>query len=156
MPTSWKLSLAALAITAVIAPVGIALAAGDEAGPSRAGAIAAPLAGHPSLRSQMQRAADRLARRGALRRAARRRALERRAVQVSPLLRSIAACESHGNPRAIGGGGQFRGLLQFTRETWQSVGGKGDPIDASAQEQYRRGALLLARSGPGQWPVCSR
>src|SRR5262245_723827 len=29
-------------------------------------------------------------------------------------LRSIAACESHGNPRAIGGGGAYRGMYQFS------------------------------------------
>ena len=38
----------------------------------------------------------------------------------------------------------------------RSVGGHGDPAKASVAEQVRRAGMLLARSGPGQWPVCSR
>ena len=34
-------------------------------------------------------------------------------------LRSIAACESHNNPRAVGGGGMYRGLYQFSFSTWR-------------------------------------
>ena len=56
--------------------------------------------------------------------------------------------------RAIGGGGAFRGALQFTRDTWASVGGRGDPAAAPLREQLRRGAILLRRSGRGPWPVC--
>jgi soluble lytic murein transglycosylase-like protein len=77
-------------------------------------------------------------------------------VTVSPHLRSIAQCESGGNPRAIGGGGLYRGKYQFNIGTWQSVGGKGDPAAASEAEQDKRAAILYARSGPGQWPVCSQ
>ena len=73
---------------------------------------------------------------------------------VSPQLEAIAQCESGGDPTAIGGGGLYRGKYQFTYGTWQSVGGSGDPAAAPEAEQDRRAALLLARSGPGQWPVC--
>jgi peptidoglycan hydrolase-like protein with peptidoglycan-binding domain len=69
-------------------------------------------------------------------------------------LQQIARCESGGNPRAIGGGGQYRGKYQFTRETWAAVGGSGDPAAAPEAEQDRRAAALLARNGTGQWPVC--
>jgi Transglycosylase-like domain len=69
-------------------------------------------------------------------------------------LASIAACESHGNPRAIGGGGSFRGMYQFTFGTWQIVGGSGDPAVAPATEQTWRAWLLLSRHGSGHWPVC--
>lgn len=69
-------------------------------------------------------------------------------------LESIAACESGGNPRAISPGGQYRGLLQFDYETWESVGGTGDPAAASRREQLYRGALLYLRTGPSSWPVC--
>ena len=71
-------------------------------------------------------------------------------------LAAIARCESHGNPRAIGGGGRYRGMFQFDFGTWRSVGGKGDPARASVAEQYKRAALLYRRSGSGQWPVCGR
>jgi hypothetical protein len=69
-------------------------------------------------------------------------------------LESIAACESHGNPRAIGGGGSFRGMYQFTFGTWQVVGGSGDPAAAPRAEQTWRAWLLLSRHGSGHWPVC--
>ena len=74
---------------------------------------------------------------------------------VSPVLAAIAECESHGNPRAVGGGGAYRGLFQFTLQTWSSVGGSGDPAAASRTEQFRRAAILLARGGRSQWPGCS-
>jgi len=67
---------------------------------------------------------------------------------------ALAQCESGGNPRAIGGGGAYRGLYQFMMSTWQSVGGVGDPINASAGEQTYRAQLLYRRSGAGQWPRC--
>lgn len=77
-------------------------------------------------------------------------------VPIPPILQTIAACESGGDPQAIGGGGMFRGKYQFMRSTWAAVGGTGDPAAAPEAEQDRRAAILLARSGPGQWPVCSR
>lgn len=71
-------------------------------------------------------------------------------------LSRIAACESGGNPRAIGGGGAFRGKYQFTYSTWRSVGGSGDPAAAPEAEQDQRAAALYARSGSSPWPVCGR
>ena len=69
-------------------------------------------------------------------------------------LQAIAACESGGNPRAIGGGGAYRGKYQFDRGTWASVGGSGDPAAASEAEQDKRAAMLYARAGSAPWPVC--
>ena len=69
-------------------------------------------------------------------------------------LERIAACESHRNPRAIGGGGAFRGKYQFVYGTWRAVGGRGDPAAASEAEQDLRAALLLRRAGTAAWPVC--
>jgi hypothetical protein len=69
-------------------------------------------------------------------------------------LEAIAWCESKGNPRAIGGGGAYRGKYQFSFGTWASVGGNGDPAAASEREQDYRAALLLKRDGAGHWPVC--
>jgi hypothetical protein len=71
-----------------------------------------------------------------------------------PQLQAIAACESGGNPRAIGGGGAFRGKYQFDYGTWASVGGSGDPAAAPEAEQDQRAAMLYARSGSSPWPVC--
>jgi soluble lytic murein transglycosylase-like protein len=69
-------------------------------------------------------------------------------------LQAIASCESGGNPRAIGGGGAYRGKYQFDRGTWASVGGSGDPAAASEAEQDKRAAMLYARAGAAPWPVC--
>ena len=77
-------------------------------------------------------------------------------VPIPGALRSIAACESNGNARAISAGGRYRGKYQFSFSTWRSVGGKGDPAAASETEQDRRAAILYRTGGPGHWPVCGR
>lgn len=77
-------------------------------------------------------------------------------VPVPAVLQSIAACESGGNPRAVGGGGSFRGKYQFDYGTWARVGGSGDPAAAPEREQDRRAAMLYARAGSSPWPVCGR
>jgi hypothetical protein len=69
-------------------------------------------------------------------------------------LEAIAACESGGDPTAVGGGGLYRGKYQFSYETWASVGGSGDPAAAPEAEQDARAAALLARDGAGHWPNC--
>jgi hypothetical protein len=75
---------------------------------------------------------------------------------VSGTLQAIAACESGGDPHAIGGGGAFRGKYQFTYATWAAMGGSGDPAAAPEAEQDRLAAKLYATAGAGQWPVCGR
>lgn len=81
-------------------------------------------------------------------------------VSIPPGLRralnAIAQCESGGDPRAISASGMYRGKYQFSFATWRTVGGKGDPAQASEIEQDRRAAMLYKRDGPGQWPVCGR
>ena len=67
---------------------------------------------------------------------------------------ALARCESGGNPREVSGNGQYRGLYQFTMGTWQGVGGHGDPIDASSNEQTYRAQILYRRSGDSSWPTC--
>jgi len=75
---------------------------------------------------------------------------------VSGTLQAIAACESGGDPHAIGGGGAFRGKYQFTYGTWASVGGSGDPAAAPEAEQDKRAQMLLDKSGSSPWPVCGQ
>lgn len=62
---------------------------------------------------------------------------------------ALAMCESGGNPRAIGWG--VYGLYQFELSTWYSVGGVGNPVDASIAEQTYRAELLYLRSGASPW-----
>jgi len=66
---------------------------------------------------------------------------------------ALAACESGGNPRAVNAAGYY-GLYQFSLSTWATVGGSGNPIDATPDEQTYRAQVLYERSGAGQWPVC--
>lgn len=77
-------------------------------------------------------------------------------IAIPAALHAIAQCESGGNPAAVDASGTYRGLFQFDSGTWASVGGSGDPAAASSEEQYRRAALLYARSGASPWPVCGR
>jgi hypothetical protein len=153
-------SLAALGAASVaVAPAALALA--DTATPAEhvsPRVLHAHLAGTPTVAAQFRRVERALrARRAKL--AARRAAHARNATYTGPLagvLAKIAACESGGNPAAIGGGGAYRGAYQMTFAAWASVGGHGDPATAPMAEQTRRAALLYTQSGAGQWPVCGR
>jgi hypothetical protein len=66
---------------------------------------------------------------------------------------ALAQCESSGNPRAVNAAGYY-GLYQCSLSTWASVGGTGNPADASPEEQTLRAQILYERSGAGQWPHC--
>jgi hypothetical protein len=74
---------------------------------------------------------------------------------ASLTLQAIAACESGGNPATDTGNG-FYGKYQFTLETWQAVGGNGNPAQASESEQDRRATMLYERAGASPWPICGR
>lgn len=69
---------------------------------------------------------------------------------------ALAKCESGGNPSAVGGGGRYFGLYQFSLSTWASVGGSGNPASASAAEQTSRAQILYSRAGRSPWPTCGR
>lgn len=107
-----------------------------------------------AVRIRERRAREHRRDRAARIRRAERRKLERIPNSTKTHLRSIAACESHNDPNAIGGGGAYRGLFQFSMQTWRSVGGKGDPASATRAEQYFRAAKLLRSQGASHWPVC--
>ena len=67
----------------------------------------------------------------------------------------VANCESGGNPRAVNAAGYY-GLFQFDLQTWRSVGGSGNPTNASAGEQLMRAKKLYAQRGASPWPVCGK
>jgi hypothetical protein len=97
---------------------------------------------------------ERIARlRGELTDARHERAIER--VAIPPQLEAIAACESGGDPGAIGGGGLYRGKYQFDLATWRSIGGRGDPAAAAEADQDALASKLLAREGTSPWPRCA-
>ena len=68
-------------------------------------------------------------------------------------LEAIAACESGGDPTAVNPAGYY-GKYQFDTGTWASVGGSGNPAEASEAEQDYRASLLYSRAGSSPWPVC--
>jgi len=139
----------------------IALPAVAQAAPEEPAArvadelIAAPLASGPFERLTARREV-RIAAKRAIRDAKPKPKPQPEPAGVSPALEAIAACESGGDPTAIGGGVLYRGKYQFSVETWQAVGGSGDPAAAPEAEQDRLASVLYAQSGPGQWPVCSQ
>ena len=128
-------------------------AAETGSAPDRLGALQLPVARfHKTIRTTVKRMEAR--RRARLRR-------ERRELYASlpggvsqETLEAIAACESGGDPTIVSSDGTYRGKYQFSLGTWESVGGSGDPAQASEQEQDYRAALLYAASGSSPWPVC--
>lgn len=69
-------------------------------------------------------------------------------------LDAIGACESGGDPTAVDASGTYFGKYQFDLGTWASVGGSGNPAEASEAEQDYRASLLYSRAGSSPWPVC--
>ena len=74
---------------------------------------------------------------------------------LDPRLAAIAQCESGGDPKAHSADGRYHGKYQFSHTTWRTVGGRGNPADASQAEQDRRAAALLRRDGTKPWPNCA-
>jgi peptidoglycan hydrolase-like protein with peptidoglycan-binding domain len=73
---------------------------------------------------------------------------------AASVLARIAQCESGGDPTAISSSGRYRGKYQFTRSTWRSLGGTGDPAKADEATQDRMALLLYQQRGAAPWPVC--
>lgn len=69
-------------------------------------------------------------------------------------LEGVAACESGGDPSAVSADGQYRGKYQFDQQTWESVGGSGDPAAAPEAVQDQLASKLQAQRGSSPWPVC--
>jgi hypothetical protein len=153
-----KVLVPALCASAAAVPA-VALAATDDSKTAEAQTTAASTSPRHELRDEARQKLDTALQRAKherkmkLRAKARKRAVAQRS-SASPQLEAIAACESGGNPAAVGGGGAYRGKYQFDYGTWASVGGSGDPAAAPEAEQDARAAALLSRSGTNPWPVC--
>ncbi len=66
----------------------------------------------------------------------------------------LAYCESTNNPHAVNNPAGFLstyGLFQFDQPTWESVGGSGNPGDASPEEQLARAKALYQQRGLEPW-----
>jgi len=70
--------------------------------------------------------------------------------------RRTSECESGGDPKAVGGGGRYRGAFQFTRETWRRAPKSpgGDPIRHTWRCQAVVAVYKKHRDGTGAWPTC--
>ena len=73
---------------------------------------------------------------------------------AAAVLERIARCESGGDPTAVSPDGRYRGKYQFSRATWRSLGGNGDPAAAPESVQDAMAAKLLAQRGTSPWPSC--
>ena len=76
-------------------------------------------------------------------------------VNLPPVLRKIAQCESGGNPRAVSRSGRYRGKFQFDQATWEAAGGKGDPAAAPESTQDKIALRLYHKRGTAPWPNCA-
>jgi Transglycosylase-like domain/Putative peptidoglycan binding domain len=74
--------------------------------------------------------------------------------EAAATLEQIAECESGGDPTAVSADGRHRGKYQFDQDTWEGLGGTGDPAAAPEAEQDARAAQLLSERGTAPWPVC--
>lgn len=66
---------------------------------------------------------------------------------------AVAQCESGGN-WAINTGNGFYGGLQFKQATWEANGGRGNPAQASREEQIRVAENVRRTQGMKAWPKC--
>lgn len=78
-----------------------------------------------------------------------------RAEPTAEQWRKLRFCEST-ETYNIDTGNTFYGAYQFTWDTWQTVGGSGNPALAPAAEQDARARLLYAQRGSQPWPICGR
>lgn len=69
---------------------------------------------------------------------------------------ALRFCESTHDYGAVSDSGAYRGAYQFDVETWETVGGSGDPAAAPPDEQDARARELYARRGDQPWPICGR
>jgi lysozyme family protein len=72
------------------------------------------------------------------------------------VLERIAQCESGGDPTAVSADRRYFGKYQFSKATWRSVGGEGNPAKAPESEQDSRALTLYQREGTKPWPVCGK
>ena len=131
----------AVARTAVVS---LAEVGGTSARPGTAGRFVRP---QGALRSRASRSATRIRPRLAAATAA--------PASDDDVSARLRRCES-GNRYDINSGNGFYGAYQFHPGTWRGLGYPGLPHQAPPQVQDEAARRLQARSGWGQWPVCSR
>jgi hypothetical protein len=119
----------------------------SEAGAQPARRWARPSSGRTAYRAGAQPRASRSGRARRMRPAP--------AVPAGDVWARLRRCESGGRYDRNSGNG-FYGAYQFLPSTWRSLGLPGMPHRAAPEVQDAAARKLQARSGWGQWPVCSR
>jgi hypothetical protein len=134
-------------VTALVALTGLALALVGTLGLGEAGAASSGGIGDSSSTSSTSTSAEPTKY---------KRLWERVPRRDRSWARSTAKCESGGDPKAIGGGGRYRGAFQFLRSTWKRAPKSpgGDPVRYSYRTQAVVAVGLKRREGAGHWPVC--
>ena len=84
-----------------------------------------------------------------------RSAVRPKVIPTGDVWARLRHCESGGRYHANTGNG-FYGAYQFLPRTWRGLGFPGMPHQAPPEMQDEAARKLQARSGWGQWPVCSR
>jgi resuscitation-promoting factor RpfA len=84
-----------------------------------------------------------------------RSAVRQRVLPAGDVWARLRQCESGGRYNINSGNG-FYGAYQFHPRTWRGLGYPGLPHQAPPEMQDDAARKLQARSGWGQWPVCSR
>jgi hypothetical protein len=118
-----------------------------EAGAESARRWGRPSSGRREYRAGAQRRASRSGRARRMRPAP--------AVPAGDVWARLRRCESGGRYDRNSGNG-FYGAYQFLPSTWRGLGLPGMPHTAAPEVQDAAARKLQARSGWGQWPVCSR
>jgi hypothetical protein len=72
------------------------------------------------------------------------------------VVETLACIRSYEGDYGTDTGNGYYGAYQFAEGTWESVGGSGNPAEASPAEQDARAAELLRREGLAPWPTPSR
>src|SRR5450759_359407 len=67
---------------------------------------------------------------------------------------AVAQCESGGNAKY--NDGQFYGLFNFDRGTWNGTGRSGTADQYSPAEQQAAAQQLYSQRGSSPWPVCGK
>lgn len=115
--------------------------------------VAQPVAQKPVQQAPVQQVAQKPVEQAPVQQAAQKPVQEAAPAGNSSMdahLRVIAQRESGGNPNAVNASGYY-GLFQFSPSTWASVGGTGNPANASVEEQWKRARILYQTAGASQW-----
>jgi len=72
------------------------------------------------------------------------------------MLDQLATCESGRNPTAVSRNGLYYGAFQMLLTTWRALGGTGNPIAHTYEQQRDMARKIPVSSWRYQFPACAR